>query len=55
MISSLGWRKDDKLIVIDYAKTNNLTQEKRFVVPIVKYIRGFVEKGGGAAGGGDGY
>ena len=54
MISSLGWRKDDKLIVIDYAKTNNLTQEKSFVAPIVKYVRGFVEKGGGAAGGGGG-
>ena len=45
---------EGKLIVIDYAKTNNLTQEKSFVAPIVKYVRGFVEKGGGAAGGGGG-
>lgn len=45
---------EGRLIVIDYAKTNNLTQEKKFFRPVVKYIRGYIEKGGGAAGGGSG-
>ena len=45
---------EGKLIVIDYAKTNNITQEKGFVKPVVKYIRSFILKGGGAAGGGGG-
>lgn len=43
---------EGKLIVIDYAKTNNLTQEKALDKPIVKYIQCLVEKGGGSAGGG---
>ena len=43
---------EGKLIVIDYVATNNLTQEKGFGVPIVKYVRGLIEKGGGAAGSG---
>ena len=41
---------EGKLIVIDYAKTNNLTQEKALAKPIIKYIHTFIEKGGGAAG-----
>ena len=45
---------DGKLIVIDYAKTNNLTQEKSYGNPIVKYFQGFVMKGGGSAGNGGG-
>lgn len=40
---------DGKLIVIDYAKTNNLSQEKAFSKPIVKQLRSVIEKGGGAA------
>lgn len=44
---------EGKLIVIDYAATNNLTREKTIAAPIVKYMQGAVEKGGGAAGGGE--
>lgn len=42
------------LIHIDYARTNNLTQEKKTVTPYIKHFRGYVIKGGGAAGGGGG-
>ena len=45
---------EGKLIVIDYAKTNNLAQKKAFAKPIVKYVPCVVEKGGGAAGGNGG-
>lgn len=45
---------DGKLIIIDYAKTNNLSQEKTFTKPIVKQLHSIIEKGGGAAGGGSG-
>lgn len=45
---------DGKIIVIDYAKTNNLSQEKAFSKPIVKQLRSVIEKGGGAAGGNGG-
>ena len=45
---------EGKLIVVDYAKTNNLNQEKSLTPPIVKYMRGTITKGGGAAGGGGG-
>lgn len=40
-----------KLIVVDYAKTNNLSQEKAFSKPIVKLLNSIIVKGGGAAGG----
>ena len=43
---------DGRLIVIDYAKTNNLAQEKSYGNPTVKYFQGFVMKGGGSAGSG---
>ena len=43
-----------KLIVIDYAETNNLSQEKAFTKPIIKYVCGITLKGGGAAGDGNG-
>ena len=42
------------MTINSYAATNNLTQEKGFTVPIVKYVRGLIEKGGGAAGSGGG-
>ena len=45
---------EGKLIVVDYAKTNNLSPEKQFLKPITKYVQGFVLKGGGGAGGGGG-
>ena len=45
---------EGKLIVIDYAKTNNLGQEKSLAQPIVKYICGMITKGGGSAGGNGG-
>ena len=45
---------EGKLIVVDYAKTNNLSSEKQLGKPIAKYIQGFILKGGGAAGGGGG-
>ena len=45
---------EGKLIVVDYAKTNNLTAEKTFTKHITKYIHGCIEKGGGSAGGGGG-
>jgi len=45
---------EGKLIVIDYAKTNNLMQEKSLTKPIIKYVHAFIDKGGGAAGGGNG-
>ena len=45
---------EGKLIVVDYANTNNLNQEKSLTPPIVKYMRGTITKGGGAAGGGGG-
>ena len=45
---------DGKLIVIDYAKTNNLSQEKAFSKPIIKQLCSIIEKGGGAAGGNGG-
>lgn len=40
-----------KLIVVDYAKTNNLSQDKAFLKPIVKQLNSVIVKGGGAAGG----
>lgn len=46
---------EGKIIVIDYAKTNHLSQKKAFCDTYVKYFRGFVKKGGGAAGSGGGY
>lgn len=45
---------EGKLIVVDYAKTNNLTAEKTFTKHITKYIHGCIEKGGGSAGGSGG-
>lgn len=45
---------EGKLIVVDYAETNNLSQEKSISTPIIKHIRTYIEKGGGAAGGGGG-
>lgn len=42
---------EGKLIIIDYAKTNNLSQEKGFSRQHIKCIHCYVEKGGGAAGG----
>lgn len=45
---------EGKLIHVDYAKTNNLSQEKIFAKPITKYIYSVILKGGGAAGGGGG-
>ena len=39
---------EGKLIVVDYAKTNNLSSEKQLGKPITKYIQGFILKGGGA-------
>lgn len=46
---------EGKLITIDYAETNNLSREKGFSRPYIKYIRGIIEKGGGAAGNGGGH
>ena len=43
---------EGKLIVIDYAKANNLSSEKHLSKPITKYVHGFILKGGGAAGSG---
>ena len=45
---------EGKLIVVDYAATNNLSQEKSLTQPIVKYMCGMISKGGGAAGGNGG-
>lgn len=45
---------EGKLIVVNYADTNNLSQGKNLSPTFVKYIRSFVEKGGGAAGSGGG-
>ena len=45
---------EGKLIVVDYAKTNNLSSEKQLIKSITKCVCGFILKGGGAAGGGGG-
>lgn len=45
---------EGKLIVVDYAKTNNLAREKGLSKSVVKYIQCVIEKGGGAAGGNGG-
>lgn len=45
---------DGKLIPVDYAQTNNLTQEKKLAKPFIKYFRGYVIKGGGTASGSGG-
>ena len=45
---------EGKLIVVDYAKTNNLSTEKQLIKSITKCVCGFILKGGGAAGGGGG-
>ena len=41
---------EGKLIVVDYAKTNNLPQDKSLARPIAKYVCGMIVKGGGSAG-----
>jgi len=41
---------EGELIVIDYAKTNNLSSQKQKCEPYIKIIHGYVMKGGGAAG-----
>ena len=45
---------EGKLIVVNYAKTNNLSSEKQLIKSITKCVCGFILKGGGAAGGGGG-
>ena len=45
---------DGRLIIVDYAATNNLDQKKTHTQPVVKYMRIMITKGGGSAGGNSG-
>ena len=46
---------EGEIIVVDYAKTNNLSQAKSLPQPVIKYVRGIIIKGGGSAGSNGGH